>query len=543
MATPALIRMIPRLVPPLLILAAAVFGMPARAATTWNAAEAERTIAFGFTAIVERHLQAVTAASVAVDGLRGLAEIDPEIAVSVSPQGDRVRLTMVEAKMGADTVVGDYPAPATDDSAGWAKLAVTAIEAGRAVSVPLRDAEAETLYQAVFEGALGKADGYSRYAGAAEAREHRASRNGFGGIGIKFDMVESEARIVEVIEETPAAKAGLRVGDVILAIDGEPIRAMDRGDISARLRGAVASDLSLTVRRDTETLQLALRRSLIVPRTVTMTLVGGVAEFKITSFNQRTAYGLENLLKDARAKLGGAMQGVVLDLRGNPGGLLDKAVAVVDLFVAQGPIVSTKGRHPEASNAFDAHPGDIGEDLAVVVLVDGRSASAAEIVASALQDAGRAVVIGTNSYGKGTVQTVIGLPNDGEITLTWSRFHTPSGYALHGLGVLPALCTSASTATPAAIVDGLTRGTQSAKLPETLAVWRHAGLAETDLRHRLRDTCPPSRRSEVKGDLELAEKLLANRTAFARALALSAPTRTLEALQPRGTGEAEAVQH
>ncbi|MBV5324033.1 MAG: S41 family peptidase, partial [Rhodospirillaceae bacterium] len=155
---------------------------------------------------------------------------------------------------------------------------------------------------------------------------------------------------------------------------------------------------------------------------------------------------------------GGGLQGVILDLRGNPGGLLDKAVTVVDLFVAQGPILTTKGRHPEATNAFDAHPGDMGEDLAVVVLVDGRSASAAEIVASSLQDSGRAVVIGTNSYGKGTVQTVISLPNDGEITLTWSRFHTPSGYALHGLGVLPALCTSAPGATPASIMDGLTRG-------------------------------------------------------------------------------------
>ncbi|TAN61652.1 MAG: S41 family peptidase, partial [Magnetospirillum sp.] len=224
-------------------------------------------------------------------------------------------------------------------------------------------------------------------------------------------------------------------------------------------------------------------------------------------------------------------------------GLLDKAVAVADLFIAHGPIVSTRGRHPEAGNAFDAHPGDIGEDLAVVVLVDGRSASAAEIVASALQDAGRAVVIGTNSYGKGTVQTVIGLPNDGEITLTWSRFHTPSGYALHGLGVLPTLCTATGGATAAAIIDGLSRGTLAARLPETLAVWRHTGLAETELRHRLRDTCPPSRRSEAKSDLELAEKLLANRAAFTRALSLSAPSRTLEALQPRPTGDAETGQH
>jgi len=530
--------MIPRLVLPALVWAALGLSAPCRAAPAeagWNPTEAERTLAFGFAAIVERHLQPVTATAVAMDGLRGLAEIDPGIAVAL--QGDRLRLTT------ADAVVGDYQAPAADDSPGWAKLAITAIEAARANSAPLRQAEAETLYQVVFEGALGKADIYSRYAGAAEAHQHQASRNGFGGIGIKFDMVESEARIVEVMEETPAAKAGLRVGDVILAIDGEAIEAMDRDAISRRLRGPVASEMTLTLRRDAEPRRIVLRRSLIVPETVTMTVAGGIAEFKISSFNRRTAYVLEKLLKTARGKLGGEMQGVVLDLRGNPGGLLDKAVAVVDLFVAQGPIVSTQGRHPEANNTFEAHPGDIGEDLPVVVLVDGGSASAAEIVASALQDAGRAVVVGTNSFGKGTVQIVIGLPNDGEITLTWSRFHAPSGYALHGLGVLPTLCTTAAPGTPAAVIDGLMRGTPSSKLPETLAVWRHAGLEETELRHQLRENCPPSRRNEAKGDLELAEKLLNNHTAFVRALSLSAQPRTLEALQPRGSGESEATQH
>ena len=539
MVLQALRRTVFGLLPPGFLLAALCLAVPARAEPPWSPAEAEQVFAFGLTAIAERHLQPVTAASLALDGLRGLGEIDPQIAVAI--QGDRLRLAT------ADAQVGEFATPASEDSIGWAKLAVAAIEAARAQSEPLRAADAERLYQAVFEGALGKADVYSRYAGAREAREHRASRNGFGGIGIKFDMVNDEARIVEVIEETPAAKAGLLAGDIILTVDGVSIRGMDRADISARLRGPVASEFAMLVSRGAEPKQIKLRRSLIVPRTVTMSLVGGIAEFKITSFNQRTAYSLENQLKDARAKLGGSLLGVVLDLRGNPGGLLDKAVAVVDLFVAQGPILSTRGRHPEANNSFDAHPGDMGEDLPVVVLVDGRSASAAEIVASALQDTGRAVVIGTNSYGKGTVQTVIALPNDGEITLTWSRFHTPSGYALHGLGVLPTICTSPDLAVPAvppaAILDGLVRGTQAAKLPETLAVWRHAGFEETELRHRLRESCPPSRRSEDKGDMELAEKLLSNRGAFSRALALSAAPRTLEAFQTRDGGEGEARQH
>ncbi|CAA7626727.1 C-terminal processing peptidase [Candidatus Terasakiella magnetica] len=512
----------------MLVLAAALCAaLPGRvsAADGWDVAEAERTIAFGYDAIVQRHLQPLRAADIAIDGLRALAGIDPQVAVSLTD--GMLRLSVPERQ------VAEYSAPAADDSEAWAQVTVSAVTAARTASERLNEADAEQLYQAIFEGGLGKADLFSRYAGAKEAREHRSNRNGFGGIGVRFDLVGGEARIVDVIEDTPAFRAGLQAGDVILAIEGIPVRQMDRSEISSRLRGAVASDVALTVRRDGNGLQVTLRRSLIVPKTVTMTLVGGVAQIRISSFNQRTAYTLESLLKEAKAKLGLGLQGVVLDLRGNPGGLLDKAVAVADLFMAEGPIVSTRGRHPASANAFEAHPGDLGEDLAVVVLVDGRSASAAEIVASALQDSARAVVVGTNSYGKGTVQTVIRLPNDGEITLTWSRFHTPAGYALHGLGVLPTVCTLAEGLSAATVIEGLMHPAKPSKIPETLAVWRGAGLEEIALRHKLRESCPPTRRTESKVEMNVAVALLGNRAAYGRALTLSAPVRSLEALQIR----------
>lgn len=508
-------------------LAASLLSSPAAAG--WVAGEAERTIAFGFDAIVERHLQPVTAQTIALDGLRGLAEIDPQLAVTLD-QG-RLRLATPEA------VLADYPAAPTDDVVGWARITVNAALEATQASERLREVDAERLYQAVFEGALGKADLFSRYAGTREAREHRSNRSGFGGIGIRFDIIDGEVRIVEVVEDGPAAKLGLKSGDVITAIDGDPIKGLERSDISAKLRGAVATEVMLALRRGSQMLQFSLRRSLIVPQTVTSAVNGGIAHFKISSFNQRTAYGLENQLKDIRTRLGAGLQGVVLDLRGNPGGLLDKAVAVVDLFVAEGTIISTRGRHPAAANSFEAKPGDIGEDLPLVVLVDGRSASAAEIVASALQDAGRAVIIGTNSYGKGTVQTVVRLPNDGEITLTWSRFHAPSGYALHGLGVLPALCTAGTTQSAAQMVEGIGRGVLPGKPAETLAVWRGTGIGDTELRHRLRDTCAPARLGDNKLEMELADRLLSNRAAYARALAASAPTRGLEALQTRPSPE------
>ncbi|MCR6631064.1 MAG: S41 family peptidase [Magnetospirillum sp.] len=218
-------------------------------------------------------------------------------------------------------------------------------------------------------------------------------------------------------------------------------------------------------------------------------------------------------------------------MRGNPGGLLDQAVGVSDLFMKDGPIVNTKGRSPLASQSYEAREGDMGEDLPVVVLVDGKSASAAEIVTAALQDAGRAVVIGTNSYGKGTVQTVIQLPNDGEMTLTWSRFHTPSGYALHGLGVLPTLCTSDETATTAGLMEGVVHAAMPAPVTANLNLWRHARLDETDLRKQLRATCPSAKHGDAKLDLDLAETLLRDQTLYRSALTLSAPGATPAAAQ------------
>jgi len=493
---------------------------PAPAVAAWDPAEVERTVTFGLEAIAERSLEPVGLPALAIEAMRGLAEIDPGLAV-VEAQG-RVRIAT------ADRPVAEFPAPPADDSERWGRLVVAAAVAAAEVSAPLRGADAERLYRALFDAALAKADLFSRYAGAAEARDHRAARNGFGGIGIRFELAEGEARIVEVVEDGPAARAGVRTGEAIVAIDGQPVHGLGREQISARLRGPVATPLLLSVRpgpgaRDRAPHPVTLRRSLIVPRSVTFTLDGAVAVARITSFNQRTATTLETFLREARARPE-PLRGLVLDLRGNPGGLLDKAVAVADLFVAGGTIVSTRGRAPAANSVLSAEPGDVAEDLPVAVLIDGRSASAAEIVAAALQDAGRGLVIGTASYGKGTVQTVIRLPNDGEITLTWSRFHAPSGYALHGLGVLPAICTAGGLDPAAA--DPLARPEAQVRLAQTLARWRAVPLGDAAGRQRLRDGCLPApapvAAAGTAAEVALAERLLLDRAAYDRGIAASA---------------------
>lgn len=477
----------------------------------YDTKEAADTIAFGYTSIVERHLERTTAATVALEGMRGLAAIDPEI--GVSRLDDKILLS------AADHVAAEYPAPDEDDVRAWARLTVTVALEARGLSARMQDSGLEKIYEAVFDATLAKLDMFSRYAGTAEARDHRASRNGFGGIGIKFDMVEGDARIIEVMADAPAGAMGLEVGDIITRIDGESLAGLSKDEISKRLRGPVSSALSMTLRRGFKPLEISLKRGHIVPPTVTTQVKGDILEAKITSFNEQTAASLRDAL--AKAEAGDtALKGVVLDMRGNPGGLLDQAVAMADLFMTSGPIVSTKGRAPLSNQAYDAREGDIGENLPVVVVVDGKSASAAEIVTAALQDSGRAVVVGTNSYGKGTVQTVIRMPNDGEMTLTWSRFHTPTGYALHGLGVLPTICTADR---PASAQGGVVPASLASQISVNLNLWRHARLDETDLRKQLRATCPTAKRGGEAFDMNVAESLINDQVAYAQALAVSSP--------------------
>jgi carboxyl-terminal processing protease len=291
--------------------------------------------------------------------------------------------------------------------------------------------------------------------------------------------------------------------------------------VIARLRGQVDSDVLLTIERGGAPLPLPIEvtRAHVVPETVVYRREGNIAYLRIYSFNLETADSLRREITAAAEEIGPGLRGYILDLRGNPGGLLDQAVAVSDLFLEGGRVVSTHGRHPDSHQYFEAGPGDAAGGKPVVVLINGNSASASEIVAAALQDDGRAVVIGTNSYGKGTVQTVIRMPNDGELTLTWARFHAPSGYTLNHLGVLPSICTS--TGPGGADADKLMRELAAGLLvPVPTAARNATDPADTEALDRLRAACP-QRRTEDGLDLVLALRLLDNPTLYARAVHLA----------------------
>lgn len=477
---------------------------------------ADRVLSFAFESIRDRYLTDVKIDQLALEGLHGLSAIDPAL---VTELGEMGRITLKYQ----DRLAAEYRAPGPDDTTGWAALIMTVTKDARSLSPPLAKADNEKVYEAVLDACLARLDIFSRYAGRAEAAEHRAARNGFGGIGVRYDVHPEDIVLVDVLPDTPAAMAQLKVGDHVTAVDGQPLAGLDQAEVSRRMRGPVASMVALTVRRgDLPADTVSLRRGHIVPQTVRMDIQDGIATIAVSSFNQDTAANLTRDVVEAKASPG--FKGVVLDMRGNPGGLLDQGVAVADLFMDHGRIVTTRGRHPASMQSYDAKPGDAGEDVPLVVLVDGKSASAAEIVASALQDAGRAVVVGTNSFGKGTVQTVIRMPNDGEMTLTWSRFFSPSGYALHGLGVLPAVCTADDHADARALLASLSM--DHSQVPAEIAGWRASQVDAADQRVQMRAACPAARHAGAAIDGTVARELIKNNALLAQALALTTPVAT-----------------
>ncbi len=455
--------------------------------------------------VARYYIEPMTPEALAMSGLRSLTAVDAE--VSVAREGDAVVL-----RYAGDAA--RFAAPAPNDANGWAAVTAAATAAARAQSPALAAFSAERMEQTVIDGSLRALDRFSHYSAPEVARERRAARDGFGGIGVSLDQEDADARVVEVLPDTPAAEAGIQVDDRILAIDGVETAMLSRDEIVHRLRGPSDSVIELSIRRAgvPGPLSFSVRRARIVPPSVTLTEENGVARLRVAGFNQQTAQSLGALLRQAHRDMGAKLRGIILDLRGNPGGLLDQSIDVSSLFLDGVPISSTVGRVAESIQFFSA-PHHEAERLPMVVLINGGSASAAEIVAAALQDNGRAVVVGSASYGKGTVQNVQPMPNDGELTITWARLITPAGYVLHQHGVVPTICTARlpdnAAGLGAALAHGI--GISSAELRQPRATLDEAGW------QRLRDACPGQQEDHAI-ELEAAYRLLADRALYARAL-------------------------
>lgn len=474
---------------------------PAPSQLGYTPAYAEDVVATGYEYIHDRYIRSVTVRNVAIDAMRGLQEIEP--ALVVAEGSDKVQI-YVGALRAADLAL-----PEGDDNEEWGAVTIAAIDAARIHSPLLAQSNSEQIFEAVFDAALSGLDNFSRYAGRDGADDARAMRDGFGGIGITLRIVSEQAEVISVVDGGPAAEAGLEAGDRITHVDGANIIGWDQRRLVRAIRGPVGENVALTISRarTAHVFVAKPRRERIVPPTVTARRKDGILHIKVTSFNQETAYSVRNAVRDGTKEMGEHLHGIVLDLRDNPGGLLDQAVNVADVFLEDGEIVETRGRHPHSIQHFTATGKDLSDGAPLVVLVNGASASASEVVAAALQDLDRAILVGTNSFGKGTVQTVMRLPNDGELTLTWSRLHAPSGYRLHGLGVLPTLCTHGSgrQMPPPALLGRLRNGATStiATLPE----WRTTDTDNEVVLNRLRTVCGRDR-DTPEIDMEVAEALL-----------------------------------
>jgi carboxyl-terminal processing protease len=306
----------------------------------------------------------------------------------------------------------------------------------------VEDVDTNKLIEAAINGMLTSLDPHSSYMPPKDFDDMRVQTRGeFGGLGIEVTQEEGFIKVVSPMDDTPAAAAGIKSGDFITHVNGESVQGLTLDAAVDLMRGPVGSEIIITVVREgtAEPFDVSIIRDTIKVTAVRARTVGSTIVLRMTTFNDQTYPGLEDGLKKSAEELGGwdKVSGVVLDLRNNPGGLLNQAIKVSDAFLEKGEIVSTRGREASDGERFNATPGDLTGDKPLVVLINGGSASASEIVAGALQDHRRAIVVGTKSFGKGSVQTIIPLRGEGAMRLTTARYYTPSGRSIQALGVAP----------------------------------------------------------------------------------------------------------
>ena len=330
--------------------------------------------------------------------------------------------------------------PAANDTFKQLTLFSDVLERVRADYVdPVTD---EKLIETALNGMLSSLDPHSGYLNKKSFSDMQTQTKGeFGGLGIEVTLDNGIVKVISPIDDTPAAKAGIQAGDLITHIDTKPVTELTLAEAVDKMRGAPGTKIVLTIRRGGlagTPFDVTLTRAVIKIQSVRWEAKDNIAYIRITAFNEQTQTGLDKAMSEADQKLGDRLEGYVVDLRNNPGGLLEQAISVAGTFLPAGAeVVSTRGRHKEDDQSFPAKGGDRAHGKPIVVLINGGSASASEIVAGALQDHKRAILVGTKSFGKGSVQTIIPVAGGGAMRLTTARYYTPSGRSIQALGIDP----------------------------------------------------------------------------------------------------------
>lgn len=457
--------------------------------------------------IAPRILDPVPVPQLTVWGLQGLTALDP--ALRIATKDTRLQL------FRQNQVVLDVAAPKDEAPAAWARTAAVLTAASFPVSAPVRRAGAQGVIQGFFDEMFNRLDPYSRYVAPFEAGEDRARRAGRAGLGLTIGQRGGLIEVRSVIRDSPAAIAGIQPGDILAAIDEQRTRDQDPSTIGALLSGPEGSAVTVSWRsRDGRTRDAQLVRVMVPPETVFAQRTADVLVLRITSFSGSTASHIALSVQDALAEPH-PVSGIVLDLRDNRGGLLRQAVTAADSFLPEGLVATTVGRDPDSMNVWRSTEGELAENVPLIILVDGRTASASEILAAALADRGRAVVVGSATVGKGMVQTIDPLPDGGELFVTWSQTLAPLGWPIQGLGVLPQVCTSLGQDALNRQLASLSTGFQ----PMADAVKR-SRAARIPVRAsevlEIRAPCPAAEGRNA--DLDAARTLISNPAAYAAAL-------------------------
>ena len=453
-------------------------------------------------------------------GLNGIAAIDPRLRADVRDGRLRLRLITPDRR---ESLLLLRAAPAGADPSIWAREAAEIQEIAFNASPALRTAGTGGIIRGFFDELFNHLDPYSRYTPPDEAEGDRTRRAGRAGVGINLARRAGQIVVQTATSDGPAAVEGMRAGDVVLSVDGQNTSKRDVGTVIGWLRGPEDTGVVVIWRgRDGKTRSAELTRALIPPETVHGERQGSALVLRISDFNNATGLRVANEIEAALhgdnlppGVSPGGMVGIIIDLRGNRGGVLRQAAIAADTVLPPGVIATTVGRDPNATRVLRSTTGDMAPFLPVVVIVDGRTASAAEVLAAALSDRGRAVVVGSTTLGKGLVQTIAPLPDGGELRVTWSRIIAPRGWPIQTLGVMPQICTSLGPEALAQQLEKLAAG----RPPMAAALERHhaarAPLAAQEALG-LRAFCPAAEGREA--DMRIAHLLIDNPASYAAAL-------------------------
>lgn len=490
----------------------ALLGQPAAASPAFGTATAASVWGAALNYIEPRSLQKLSIPQMTIWGLQGLTALDPDLNPTL--QDGQIRL------YGPDKLLIAVPAPPADDAKAWGQAAAKVAAAGYAASAALRQAGTQGLITNFFDELFNHFDPYSRYEPPLQAAQDQLMITGIAGAGLTLGREGNKVVIAQVAQDSPASEAGLVPGIRVLAVDDRPVYPSELTTVNADLNGIQGTKVTLRLEDDDggPPDNVTLTRAFVPPQTVFPEHFSPPGQnfltLKITNFNKGTSDQF-NAALSAGLSQSPAPDGLVLDLRGDRGGVLRQAILTADSLLPSGTIVSAAGRDPDADQRFTAEGADITGGLPIVVLVDGQTASAAEILSAALADNRRAVVVGSATLGKGLVQAVTTLPDGGELFITWSRVLAPRGWPLQTLGVMPQVCTSLGAAELTAQLHALDTGRNLMAAADAAA---RAARAPVPIDHILaiRNACP----ADIGGELDVAAArfLMATPPAYQAAL-------------------------